>query len=55
MYGADTRRYPSSHTCSYQFDFFGFPADKITAEDRETYLYEKIKFAIFGAPGMDLA
>jgi len=55
MYGADTRRYPSSHTCSYQFDFFGFPVDKITAEDRETYLYEKIKFAIFGAPGMDLA
>jgi hypothetical protein len=55
MYGADTRRYPNSHTCSYQFDFYGFPEDKITAEDRETYLYEKIKFAIFGAPGMDLA
>ena len=55
MYGADTRRYPISHTCSYQFDFFGFPEDKITDEDKETFLYEKIKFAIFGSGGMDLA
>ena len=55
MYGGDTRRSPISHTCSYQFDFYGFPEDKITAEDKETFLYEKIKFAIFGSGGMDLA
>jgi len=55
MYGADTRRYPNSHTCSYQFDFYGFPEDKITAEDKETFLYEKIKYAVFGSAGMDLA
>ena len=54
MYGGDTRRSPISHTCSYQFDFYGFPEDKITAEDKETFLYEKIKFAIFGSGGMDL-
>jgi hypothetical protein len=57
MYGADTQRFPISHTCSYQFDFYGFPSDdKITSEkDKETFLYEKIKYAIFGTGGMDLA
>jgi len=52
MYGGDTRRSPEAHTCSYQFEFYGFPAD-IETEDKETYLYEKIKYAVFGAVGMD--
>ena len=54
MYGGDTRRFPIAHTCSYQFEFYGFPADMKT-EDKETYLYEKIKYAVFGAAGMDIA
>jgi len=54
MYGADTGRYPSAHTCFYQLDFFGFPENKISAEERETYLYEKLHDAIFSAGGMDL-
>ena len=54
MYGGDTRRFPIAHTCSYQFEFYGFPAD-IKAEDKETYLYEKIKYAVFGSAGMDIA
>lgn len=40
MYGGDTRRFPIAHTCSYQFEFYGFP-DDIKIEDKETYLYEK--------------
>jgi hypothetical protein len=54
MYGGDTRRFPIAHTCSYQFEFYGFPVD-IQPEDKETYLYEKIKYAVFGSAGMDLA
>jgi hypothetical protein len=54
MYGGDTRRFPIAHTCSYQFEFYGFPAD-IETEDKEAYLYEKIKYAVFGSAGMDLA
>ena len=54
MYGGDTRRFPIAHTCSYQFEFYGFPAD-IETEDKETYLYEKIKYAVFGAVGMEFA
>ena len=54
MYGGDTRRFPIAHTCSYQFEFYGFPAD-MKAEDKETYLYEKIKYAVFGAVGMEFA
>ena len=54
MYGADTGRFPSAHTCFYQLDFFGFPENKITAEEKETYLYEKLYEGIFSAGGMDL-
>ena len=54
MYGGDTQRFPIAHTCSYQFEFYGFPAD-MKAEDKETYLYEKIKYAVFGAVGMEFA
>ena len=54
MYGGDTRRFPIAHTCSYQFEFYGFP-DDIKIEDKETYLYEKIKYAVFGSAGMDIA
>jgi hypothetical protein len=54
MYGADTGRFPSAHTCFYQLDFFGFPENKISAEERETYLYEKLYEAIYSAGGMDL-
>lgn len=54
MYGGDTRRFPIAHTCSYQFEFYGFPAD-IKTEDKEIYLYEKIKYAVFGSAGMDIA
>lgn len=54
MYGADTGRFPSAHTCFYQLDFFGFPENKISAEERETYLYEKLYEAVFSAGGMDL-
>ncbi len=54
LYGGDTRRFPKAHTCSYQFDFFGFPAN-INSEDKEKFLYEKMKYAVFEAVGMDLA
>ena len=54
MYGADTGRFPSAHTCFYQLDFFGFPENKITAEEKETYLYEKLYEGILSAGGMDL-
>ena len=54
MYGADTGRFPSAHTCFYQLDFFGFPKNKISAEERETYLYEKLYEGILSAGGMDL-
>jgi hypothetical protein len=54
MYGGDTRRFPIAHTCSYQFEFYGFP-DDMRIEDKETYLYEKIKYAIFGTVGMEVA
>ena len=55
LYGGDVRMFPMAHTCSYQLDFFGFPEDKTTAEEKETYLYEKLKFAVFSARGMDIA
>ena len=54
MYGADTGRFPSAHTCFYQLDFFGFPENKITAEEKETYLYEKLYEGILNSGGMDL-
>jgi hypothetical protein len=54
MYGADTRRFPSAHTCFYQLDFFGIPENKITDKEKETYLYEKLYEGIFSAGGMDL-
>ena len=55
LYGGDVRMFPMAHTCSYQLDFFGFPDDKTTAEEKEIYLYEKLKFAVFSARGMDIA
>ena len=55
LYGGDVRMFPMAHTCSYQLDFFGFPEDKTTAEEKETYLYDKLKFAVFSAGGMDIA
>jgi hypothetical protein len=55
MYGGDARMFPMAHTCSYQLDFFGFPQDKTTAEDKETYLYEKLKYSVFNTKGMDNA
>ena len=55
LYGGDVRMFPMAHTCSYQLDFFGFPEDKTTAEEKETYLYEKLKFAVFSSGGMDIA
>jgi hypothetical protein len=54
MYGADTGRFPSAHTCFYQLDFFGFPDNITTAEKRETYLYDKLYEAVFSAGGMEL-
>ena len=53
LYGGDVRMFPMAHTCSYQLDFFGFPEDKTTPEDKETYLYEKLKYSAFSARGMD--
>ena len=55
MYDGDVRMFPMAHTCSYQLDFFGFPEDKTTAEEKEAYLYDKLKFAVFSAGGMDIA
>jgi hypothetical protein len=53
MYGANASRFPTAHTCFYQLDFFGFP-DNITAEERETYLYDILYEAVFSAGGMEL-
>ena len=55
MYGGDARRFPIAHTCSYQFEFYGFPNEMTKAEDKEAFLYEKIKYAVFGTGGMEFA
>ena len=55
LYGGDAQMFPMAHTCSYQLDFFGFPEDKTTDEDKETYLYEKLKYSVFNTKGMDNA
>jgi hypothetical protein len=55
MYGANTGRFPSTHTCFYQLDFYGFPDNKITPNEREDYLYEKLVEAISNSKGMDIA
>ena len=55
FYGSNVRKLPSSHTCFYQLDFFGFPYDKTTAEEKEDYLYERLIESIKNAPGMDMA
>jgi len=62
FYGSDVRRLCSTHTCFYQLDFFGFPDDKTTIEEREdhldikeNYLYEKLIESINNAPGMEMA
>jgi hypothetical protein len=53
LYGGDVSMFPMAHTCSYQLDFFGFPEDKTTPEDKEAYLYEKLKYSVFSTRGMD--
>jgi hypothetical protein len=55
FYGSDVRRYSSTHTCFYQLDFFGFPDDMTTIEEKEDFLYEKLIESINNAPGMEMA
>jgi hypothetical protein len=55
FYGSDVHRFPSTHTCFYQLDFFGFPHDKTTIVEKEEYLYEKLIVSINNAPGMEMA
>ena len=55
FYGDDVRKFPSAHTCFYQLDFFGFPYDKTTAEEKEIYLYDRLNESINNAPGMEMA
>jgi len=55
FYGTDVRQFPSTHTCFYQLDFFGFPYDKTILEEKEEYLYERLNESIENAPGMEMA
>jgi hypothetical protein len=55
FYGSDVRRLCSTHTCFYQLDFFGFPDDMTTIEEREDFLYEKLIDSINNAPGIEMA
>jgi hypothetical protein len=56
FYGlSDMRRRCSTHTCFYQLDFFGFPDDKKTIDEKEDYLYEKLIDSINNSPGMEMA
>jgi hypothetical protein len=42
--GVNINNLPEAHTCFYSLDIFGFPSKLETAEEREGYIYDKLKF-----------
>jgi hypothetical protein len=53
--GINVKKLPESHTCYNILDIYGFPEDTnvLRIEDREDYIYKKIKIAI-GEENMEL-
>jgi hypothetical protein len=49
----DTTRFPQSHTCYNTIDFWGFPDDVRSFDDKKEFLYNKLHFAIFNTLGID--
>ena len=49
----DTTRFPQSHTCSNTIDFWGFPDDVRSFDDKKEFLYNKLHFTVFNTLGID--
>ena len=49
----DTATLPISHTCFNQLEIYGYPNSIKTTQDRENYIYNRLKYAVENTPEMD--
>ena len=50
---SDPDRFPQSHTCFNTIDFWGFPKNVRSFDEKKEFLYNKLQYAVFNTLGID--